>query len=345
VNDLSTSSQVAQCISKCQCSSYNPPICRAEQQPCLLQCGFANLPLSCRQMFYVGFWVILHVVFPAQGPIVFLDTLQTLVSAVGELVQCVLSPNTLPPSTPTNPTIPPNPPSNSPSSCANPNAAQICQTQGCCTYDCGNLPSGFTQSGTLGVTCPMDPTQRCCLGTNGCGYYCTTPVRPPPSGTDCLCVAAACESAVTSASSATDCGANCYGQCIANALGGICTGTSDAAQGAPIIVFSPQCSGQPQGSCVISFVQPNVDQCQTGSTLTSTSSSISISSNPPTGNPTLISCGGATFDTSACTNLGPSCNGPISEDLSQCPTPCQDLNPCSQLAPCNDGMQCWIYSG
>ena len=342
-NELSTSSQIAQCIGNCQCSSSNPTICQIEKQPCLLQCGFSNgnLPPSCQEMFYNAFWDILTVVFPAEGPIKFLSILQMLADAVGDSVLCVLSQNVQPPSNPTT-----NPinnattnPVNNATTCANPNAAQICQTQGCCNYDCDNLPSGFTQSGTLGVTCPNNSTQRCCMGINGCGYYCNSPV-PPLQGADCVCVATACESAIRNASSATDCGGNCYAQCIANALGGICTGTSDAANGAPIIVFSPQCNGQPQGSCSISFSQPEVDQCQISSTPTIVNSPPS-----PTGNPTLMSCGGATFDISSCTNLGPTCSGPVGEDLSQCPTPCQNLSPCSQMAPCNDGTQCWLYSG
>lgn len=153
-----------------------------------------------------------------------------------------------------------------PATCRNPNAAQICQTQGCCDFDCDNLPPGFTQSGTNGVTCPMVATQRCCLGTNGCGYYCSTPppaTHPSPPGTDCACVGRICENAITSVSSATDCGANCYMQCIANALGGVCTDTADAASVGPIIVYTPACNTEPQGVCNIPFAQPDVSQCQT----------------------------------------------------------------------------------
>lgn len=216
-------------------------------------------------MFYVDFWDILFVIFPAEASITFLNDFQAIVGGIVDFIGCVLSPSQTPSNPPTN-TSSTNPPPNTPPTnhtCASPDAAQICQIQGCCDFNCDNLPSGFTQAGTLGVTCPMIPTQRCCIGTTGCGYYCSTPIRSPPAGIDCSCVASACESAINSASSATDCGANCYAECIANVLGGVCIDTLDAANGAPIIVFTPGCNAQPQSVCGISFVQPNVGQCQT----------------------------------------------------------------------------------
>jgi len=186
--------------------------------------------------------------------------------AAAENMACsqVLSGLHTPPPPVTPPVTPP--PVTPPASCQNPNAAQICQTQGCCDFDCDNLPAGFTQSGTNGVTCPMVATQRCCLGTNGCGYYCSTSTPatlPSPPGTDCACVGRICENAITSVSSATDCGADCYLQCIANALGGKCVDTADVASVGPIIVFTPACNTEPQGVCNIPFLQPNVAQCQT----------------------------------------------------------------------------------
>lgn len=159
----------------------------------------------------------------------------------------------------------PSPPVQAPPTCKNANAATICQSQGCCDYDCDNLPNGFVQSGVNGVTCQQLPSQRCCLGTNGCGYYCTS---PPPSSpcvqnTDCACVGSACREAITSVSSATDCYGNCFAECIGNALGGICSGSAEAANFAPALVFSPSCDSVLQDTCVIDFAQPTVTQCQT----------------------------------------------------------------------------------
>ena len=108
--------------------------------------------------------------------------------------------------------------------CGNPNAAQICKTQGCCDIDCDNLPNGFIQSGTGGVTCPIVPARRCCLGTNGCSYYCNTPpTNTAPASVDCACVGRVCENAITSVSTLTDCGAACYNplpdlKCVENVL-------------------------------------------------------------------------------------------------------------------------------
>jgi hypothetical protein len=100
-----------------------------------------------------------------------------------------------------------------------------------------------------------------------------TPIIPPPTSppascvqnTDCTCVAVACRDAITSVSTGTDCYGNCYKQCIANALGGVCSGTIEAANFAPVLVFSPLCRSVPQDACVIDFGQPSVTQCQTSS--------------------------------------------------------------------------------
>jgi hypothetical protein len=59
--------------------------------------------------------------------------------------------------------------------CLDPTVAPICQSQGCCDYDCDNLPNGWVQWGLPGVNCRKLESQRCCLGTNGCGYYCKNP--------------------------------------------------------------------------------------------------------------------------------------------------------------------------
>jgi hypothetical protein len=51
---------------------------------------------------------------------------------------------------------------------------------------------------------------------------------------------------------------NCYKQCIAHALGGVCVDTTQAANEAPGVVFSPSCRSVAPDACVINFVQPSV---------------------------------------------------------------------------------------